>query len=128
MPIFLDPDFNELPLLPSTLQSRYISAGKRVFLESCISSPWEQALVIYLGDDIYPHQIGSYLRPTFLEIPAQPQDYMINLLAFHKRSHANEWLPWVPSAGQSAGPITIAWDDSAEDGDYRDLRINLLTD
>jgi hypothetical protein len=128
MPIFLDPDLNEVPLLITTVQSRSISAGKTVFLDSVINSAWEQALVIYLNDERYQHQIGSFIRPSSLIIPPQPADYTLHLIGYHKRSHAEASLPWVASAGSSVGPITIAWDDSAEDGDYRDLRLNWLTD
>jgi hypothetical protein len=126
--VFLDPDNVETPLLFNSVQTRIIPAGKQVFLDACIGSAWEQALVIYQNDVRYPHQIGSFIRPISLVIPALEFEYHLNLIAFHKRSHANAELPWVASAGQSVGPVVTAWDDSAEDGDYRDLRVNLLTD
>ncbi len=126
--MYLDPDNNLIPLLPTTVQTRFIGAGKTAFIDAVLNSAWEQALVLYIGDVRYGHQIGSHLRPLNLVLPPQPFDYQLNMVAFHKRAFLNAELPWIASNGTTVGPIGMAWDDSADDMDFRDLRINLVTD
>ncbi len=74
-----------------------------------------------------PAEQSDLLRPNMLTIPKQEAGYELSMVAWHKRSNPNAALPWVASRGQRIGPVVFAWDDSAEDGDYRDVRIKLVT-
>jgi len=128
MPQFLDPEGNVVPLGDTAALSLIIPAGRTVLLYASFDGGWEQAAVIYLNEERFESQLGSFvLRSTSLEIPAQDADYTLTLIGWHKRSNANPDLPWVASRGRRFGPVVFAWDDSAEDEDYRDLRIKLLT-
>lgn len=123
-----DPEGNPSYLTENSALSLSITAGQNVHLYASFDSAWEQAVVIYLGDKRHDNQLGSYLlRPSVLIIPAQEEDYELTLVAWHKRSSPNASLPWIASRGQRIGPIVFAWDDSAGDGDYRDVRIKLVT-
>ena len=105
-----------------------IPADQNVHLYASFDTAWEQAVVIYINGERYGEQLGSYvLRPSALTIPKQESGYELTLVAWHKRSDPNAALPWVASRGQRIGPVVFAWDDSAEDGDYRDTRIKLVT-
>jgi hypothetical protein len=124
----LDPEGNPSFLAENSALSLSIPAGQNVHLYATFDSAWEQAVVIYLDGRRYENQLGSYiLRPSVLVIPKQEKDYELTLVAWHKRSNPNASLPWVASRGQRIGPVVFAWDDSAGDGDYRDVRIKLVT-
>jgi hypothetical protein len=113
-------DYSALSLL--------IPADQNVHLYASFDTAWEQAVVLYINGERYKDQLGSYiLRPSMLTIPKQETAYELTLVAWHKRSNPNAALPWVASRGQRIGPIVFAWDDSAEDGDYCDTRIKLVT-
>jgi len=105
-----------------------IPAEQSVHLYASFDSAWEQAVVVYIDGERYEDQLGSYiLRPSVLTIPKRDASYELTLVGWHKRSNANATLPWVASRGQRIGPVVFAWDDSAEDGDYRDTRVKLVT-
>ena len=123
-----DPEGNEAPLNPTTALSLIIPAEQEVFLYASFDGAWEQAVVLYLNGQRFENQLGSYiLRPNFLSVPRQASEYELTLVGWHKRSSPNAALPWVASRGQRFGPVVFAWDDSAEDGDFRDTRIKLVT-
>jgi hypothetical protein len=129
MSTHFDPEGNELQLHPTTALSLLIPAGRTVFLYASFEGGWEQAVVIHLDGQRFENQLGSYiLRPSVLEVPKQSADYTLTLVGWHKRSNPNAALPWVPSRGRRLGPVVFAWDDSADDEDYRDIRIKLVTD
>lgn len=129
MPIHLDPEGNESVLHPTSSLSLIIPAERAVLLYASFDGSWEQALVLHINGERFEEQIGSFvLRPSFLRVPPQPADYELTLVGWHKRSNADGSLPWVPSRGRRIGPVVFAWDDSADDEDYRDMRIKLLTD
>ena len=108
--------------------SLMIPAEQNVHLYASFDGAWEQAVVLYINGARYESQLGSYiLRPSVLTIPKQEGSYELTLVAWHKRSNANPSLPWVASRGQRIGPVVFAWDDSAEDDDFRDTRIKLVT-
>ena len=128
MSLFLDPEGNAVPMGDTAALSLVIPAGRSVLLYASFDGGWEQAAVIYLDEERYEYQMGSFvLRSTTLEISPREADYKLTLIGWHKRSNANPSLPWVASRGRRFGPVVFAWDDSAEDEDYRDLRIKLLT-
>jgi hypothetical protein len=123
-----DPEGNASVLTDTSALSLTIPAEQNVHLYASFDTAWEQAVVLYINGARYENQIGSYiLRPSVLVIPKQDAPYDLTLVAWHKRSNANASLPWVASRGQRIGPVVFAWDDSAEDGDYRDVRIKLVT-
>jgi hypothetical protein len=123
-----DPEGNVSSLADNSSLSLIIPAEQNVHLYASFDAAWEQAVVIYINGQRYEHQLGSYvLRPDVLTIPRQDAPYELSLVAWHKRSNADSTLPWVASRGQRIGPVVFAWDDSAEDGDYRDTRIKLVT-
>jgi len=123
-----DPEGNASVLADTSALVLSIPAEQRVHLYASFDSAWEQALVIYINGERYEDQLGSYvLRPNALTIPKQDAPYELTLVAWHKRSNANADLPWVASRGQRMGPVVFAWDDSADDNDYRDLRVKLVT-
>jgi len=129
MALHFDPDGNESALHPTSALSLMIPAEKKVYLYASFDSAWEQALVVHINGERFENQLGSYLlRPCVLTIPGQPAEYELSLVGWHKRSSADASLPWVASRGQRMGPVVLAWDDSAEDEDYRDMRVKLLTD
>ena len=128
MYVNIDPEGNVSGIFPDSPLSLVIPAGFNVHLFGSFDSAWEQAVVIYIDGQRYDHQIGSYfLRPKTQTIPKREEPFELTLVAWHKRSDANPDLPWVASRGQRIGPVVFAWDDSAEDGDYRDTRIKLVT-
>ena len=128
MSLQYDPEGNEAVLFPTSSLSLIIPAEREVFLYANFDTAWEQAVVLYLDGVRYENQLGSYiLRPSFLAIPKQPADYELSLVGWHKRSNPNPHLPWVASRGRRNGPVVFAWDDSAEDDDYRDIRVKLVT-
>jgi len=99
-----------------------------VHLYASFDAAWEQAVVIYLNGERFDGQLGSYvLRSESLVIPPQPVSYELTLVGWHKRSNPNASLPWVASRGCRIGAVVFAWDDSADDGDYRDARVKLVT-
>jgi hypothetical protein len=123
-----DPEGNASVLSDKSALILSIPAEQNVHLYASFDSAWEQAVVIYLNDVRFENQLGSYiLRPSVLTIPKQEAPYELSLVGWHKRSNANASLPWIASRGQRIGPVVFAWDDSAEDGDYRDVRIKLVT-
>jgi hypothetical protein len=123
-----DPEGNASVLSANSALSLVIPAEQNVHLYASFETAWEQAVVIYIDGERYENQLGSYiLRPSVLTIPKRDVSYEITLVAWHKRSNPNAALPWVASRGQRIGPVVFAWDDSAEDGDYRDARIKLVT-
>jgi len=129
MALHFDPDGNESVLYPTSALSLMIPAEKKVYLYASFDPAWEQALVVHINGERFENQLGSYLlRPAFLTIPGQPTEYELSLVGWHKRSSADASLPWVASRGQRMGPVVLAWDDSADDEDYRDMRVKLLTD
>lgn len=130
MSLHIDPNEIESVLHPTSVLTLMIPAGRKVYLYASFDSAWEQALVAYIDGERYECQLGSFphLRPASLVIPAQANDYELTLVGWHKRSSPNAALPWVASRGQRIGPVVFAWDDSADDDDYRDMRIKLLTD
>lgn len=115
-------------LTPTSALSLIIPADLNVHLYASFDSAWEQAVVVLINGERYENQIGSYiLRPHFLLIPKRDAQYDLTLVGWHKRSNPNAELPWVASKGRRFGPVVFAWDDSAEDEDYRDIRIKLVT-
>ena len=123
-----DPEGNVSVLSENSALSLSIPADQNVHLYASFDSAWEQAVVIYVNGSRYENQLGSYiLRPSVLTLPKQEVGYELTLVAWHKRSNPNASLPWIASRGQRIGPVVFAWDDSAEDGDYRDVRIKLVT-
>jgi hypothetical protein len=123
-----DPEGNASVLTDNSALSLVIPAEQSVHLYASFDTAWEQAVVIYINGERYENQLGSYiLRPSVLTIPQRDAPYELTLVAWHKRSNPNATLPWVASRGQRVGPVVFAWDDSAEDGDYRDVRIKLVT-
>jgi len=112
----------------SSALSLSIPQGVNVHLDGSFDSAWEQAVVIFINGQRYENQLGSYiLRQQALLLPALPEPYELTLVGWHKRSGPNAGLPWVASRGRRIGPVVFAWDDSAEDEDYRDIRIKLVT-
>jgi len=123
-----DPEGNASALLDNSALSLVIPAEQNVHLYASFDTAWEQAVVAYINGERHENQLGSYvLRPSALTIPKRDAFYELTLVAWHKRSNPNEVLPWVASRGQRIGAVVFAWDDSAEDGDYRDVRIKLVT-
>jgi hypothetical protein len=123
-----DPEGNHSVLSDFSALSLTIPAEQNVHLYASFDSSWEQAVVLYVDGERYENQLGSYiLRPSVLTIPKRESGYELTLVAWHKRSNPNASLPWVASRGQRVGPVVFAWDDSAEDGDFRDVRIKLVT-
>jgi hypothetical protein len=128
MSLQYDPEGNESTLHPTTALSLIIPAQREAFLYASFDGAWEQAVVLYLDGQRFEIQLGSFiLRPSFLIVPAQPSEYELTLVGWHKRSSPNASLPWVASRGQRIGPVVFAWDDSADDDDFRDTRIKLVT-
>ena len=128
MYVNIDPEGNVSGIFPDSPLSLLVPAGYNVHLYGSFDSSWEQAIVIYIDGQRYDHQIGSFiLRPKVVTIPKREEGYELTLVAWHKRSDPNPDLPWVASRGQRVGPVVFAWDDSAEDGDYRDARVKLVT-
>ncbi len=129
MSLQYDPDGNESVLHPTSALSLIIPADCSVYLHASFDTAWEQAVVLHINGERFENQIGSFiLRPNFLVVPKQATEYELALVGWHKRSAANAALPWVASRGRRMGPVIFAWDDSAEDEDYRDIRIKLVTD
>ena len=127
MDIHFDPDGNPSTLTETSAISLTVSGGVSVFLDATFDSAWEQAVVAYLNGWRFENQIGSYiLRPNFTVIPPQEAPYELTLVGWHKRSRASAHLPWVASRGRRIGPVVFAWDDSADDEDYRDIRVKLV--
>jgi hypothetical protein len=123
-----DPEGNESTLHPTTALSLIILAEQEVFLYASFDGAWEQAVVLYLDGQRFEIQLGSYiLRPSSLVVPRQASEYELTLVGWHKRCSPNAALPWVASRGQRIGPVVFAWDDSADDNDFRDTRIKLVT-
>ena len=123
-----DPEGNPSLLTENSALTLQIPADQNVHLFASFDAAWEQAVVIYINGSRFDAQLGSYiLRPSVLTIPKQDAPFELSLVAWHKRSNANATLPWIASRGQRIGPVVFAWDDSAEDGDYRDVRIKLVT-
>jgi len=123
-----DPEGNASALFNDSALSLTIPAEQSVHLYASFDAAWEQAVVLHIDGHRYEYQLGSYvLRPNVLTIPRQDAPYELTMVAWHKRSNANPALPWVASRGQRVGPVVFAWDDSADDGDYRDVRIKLVT-
>jgi hypothetical protein len=128
MYVNFDPEGNVSGIFPDSPVSLMIPAGYSVHLYASFDSAWEQAVVIYIDNEKYDQQLGSYvLRSKALTIPKRETAFELTLVGWHKRSDANPDLPWVASRGQRVGPVVFAWDDSAEDGDYRDTRVKLVT-
>jgi hypothetical protein len=129
MPLHFDPNGNESILHPTSVLSLIIPADCGVYLYASFDAAWEQAVVLHINGERFENQIGSFiLRPSFLALPKQPTGYELALVGWHKRSAPDAALPWVASRGRRIGPVVFAWDDSAEDEDYRDIRIKLVTD
>ena len=129
MSLHLDPEGNESALHPTSALSLLIPADRGVHLYASFDSAWEQAVTLCLNGSRYEYQLGSFiLRSSSLTIPPQPAEYELTLVGWHKRSDANAALPWLASRGQRIGPVVFAWDDSADDEDYRDARVKLVTD
>ena len=123
-----DPEGNVSILSENSALSLSIPADQNVHLYASFDSAWEQAVVLYLNGHRYENQLGSYiLRPNNMVVPKQASDYELVLVGWHKRSSPNAGLPWVASRGQRIGPVVFAWDDSADDNDFRDTRIKLVT-
>jgi hypothetical protein len=123
-----DPDGHAAHLFETSALSLIISPAQSVYLDATFDSAWEQAVVVHLNGQRFENQLGSYfLRPSALIVPPQTSEYELTLVGWHKRSGPNGDLPWVPSRGRRFGPVVFAWDDSAEDEDYRDIRIKLVT-
>jgi hypothetical protein len=128
MSTHFDPDGNPAVLSDTSALSLIIPAERSVLLYASFDGAWEQALVIYRNGERFENQIGSFvLRPGSLVVPPLASEYQLTLVGWHKRSSANPDLPWVASRGRRLGPVVFAWDDSADDEDYRDLRVKLLT-
>jgi hypothetical protein len=123
-----DPEGNASVLYNDSALSLSVPAEQNVHLYASFDSAWEQAVVVYINGERYESQIGSYiLRPSVLMISKQDAPFELTLVAWHKRSNPNASLPWIASRGQRVGAVVFAWDDSADDGDYRDVRIKLVT-
>jgi len=123
-----DPEGNVSVLAEGSALTLSIPSEQNVHLYASFDGSWEQAIVLFIDGERYENQLGSYiLRPSVLTIPKREFAYELTLVAWHKRSDANASLPWVASRGQRIGPVVFAWDDSAEDADYRDVRIKLVT-
>jgi len=123
-----DPEGHESVLFPTSALSLIIPAERNVYLYTSFEGGWEQAIVIYQNGERYEYQLGSFiLRSDYLALPQQAADYELTLVGWHKRSSPNAALPWIASRGRRMGPVVFAWDDSAEDEDYRDARIKLVT-
>jgi hypothetical protein len=128
MYVNIDPEGNVSGIFPDSPLSLVIPAGYSVHLYASFDSAWEQAVVLYTDGQRYDNQLGSFvMRQKSLTIPKRDEAFELTLVAWHKRSDANPDLPWVASRGQRVGPVVFAWDDSAEDGDYRDVRVKLVT-
>ena len=128
MYVNIDPEGNVSGIFPDSPLSLLIPAGHNVHLYASFDGAWEQAVVVYLDGQRHDSQLGSFvLRDKVITIPQRETSFELTLVAWHKRSDANPSLPWVASRGQRVGPVVFAWDDSAEDGDYRDVRIKLVT-
>lgn len=128
MSTHLDPEGNASVLSDTSVLSLIVPAELKVFIYASFDSAWEQAVVFYANGERLDNQIGSFtLRPDSIVIPPQASQYELSMVAWHKRSNANAELPWVASRGRRIGPVVFAWDDSAEDEDYRDVRIKLVT-
>ncbi len=128
MSTHLDPEGIPSVLNDTSALSLIIPAERTVFLYASFDGAWEQALVVYINGERFENQIGSFvLRPHTLVVPPQAAEYQLTLVGWHKRSDANPDLPWVASRGRRIGPVVFAWDDSADDEDYRDMRVKLLT-
>jgi hypothetical protein len=128
MPTHFDPEGIESVLADTSALSLIIPAELKVFLYASFDGAWEQALVLYRNGERIEEQMGSFvLRSNALVLPPQASQYELTLVGWHKRSDANPNLPWVASRGRRIGPVVFAWDDSAEDDDYRDIRIKLVT-
>jgi hypothetical protein len=128
MSIHFDPEGNASTLSANSALSLVIPAQQNVHLYASFDTAWEQAVVLYINGGRHESQLGNYiLRPSALTIPKQDAPYELTLVAWHKRSNPNAALPWVASRGQRIGAVVFTWDDSAEDGDYRDARIKLVT-
>jgi len=128
MSIHLDPEENASVLADTSALSLIVPGELKVFIYASFDSAWEQAVVFYANGERLENQIGNFiLRPNSVVIPPQASQYELTMVAWHKRSNANAGLPWVASRGRRIGPVVFAWDDSAEDEDYRDVRIKLVT-
>jgi hypothetical protein len=128
MSTHLDPEGNASVLTDTSALSLLIPAELSVFVYASFDSAWEQAVLFYCNGERLDNQLGSFvLRPNSLVIPPQASQYELTMVAWHKRSNPNANLPWVASRGRRIGPVVFAWDDSAEDEDYRDVRIKLVT-
>ena len=128
MSAHFDPEGNASVLSDNSALSLVIPAEQNVHLYASFDTAWEHAVVIYIDGVRHENQLGSYiLRPSVLTIPQREASYELTLVAWHKRSNPNAALPWVASRGQRIGPVVFAWDDSAEDGDYCDTRVKLVT-
>ena len=128
MSTHFDPEGNASFLADTSALSLVIPPEVNVFLYASFDSAWEQAVVLYCNGERMENQIGSFiLRPSALVISPQGAQYELTLVGWHKRSNPNAHLPWVASRGRRIGPVVFAWDDSAEDEDYRDIRIKLVT-
>jgi len=128
MSIHFDPEGNESVLFDTSALTLSIPAEVNVYLYADFDGAWEQAVVLYRNGERIEEQMGSFiLRPNALAIPPQASQYELTMVGWHKRSNPNPHLPWVASRGRRIGPVVFAWDDSAEDDDYRDIRIKLVT-
>jgi hypothetical protein len=128
MSIYCDPEGTESTLADTSALSLLIFPDVTVYLYASFDTAWEQAVVVHLNGERFEQQLGSFiLRPQSLVIPPQTYQYELTLVGWHKRSNANASLPWVASRGRRLGPVVFAWDDSADDEDYRDTRIKLVT-
>jgi hypothetical protein len=128
MYVNIDPEGNVSGIFPDSPLSLVIPAGYSVHLFASFDGAWEQAVVLYIDGQRYENQLGSFvMREKVITIPKRDTPFELTLVAWHKRSDANAELPWVASRGQRVGPVVFAWDDSAEDGDYRDVRVKLVT-
>jgi hypothetical protein len=123
-----DPEGNPSVLFDTSVLFLSIAAEQSVHLYASFDSAWEQAVLLYINGERFEGQLGSYiLRSSVLTVPKQEAAYELALVGWHKRSSADPALPWVASRGQRQGPVVFAWDDSADDNDYRDARIKLVT-
>ncbi len=124
----IDPEGNVSVLGDTSAITVIIPAEQTVLLFASFEGGWEQAAVFFINGERFENQIGSFLlRSNSLSIPPQPAQYELTLVGWHKRTSADPKLPWIASRGRRIGPVVFAWDDSAEDEDYRDMRIKLLT-
>jgi len=128
MAIHIDPDGYPNTLTDSSAITLHISDGVAVHLDASFDSAWEQAVTAFINGVPFEGQLGSYiLRPNFIVIPPQAEGYELTLVGWHKRCRPNAHLPWVASRGRRFGAVVFAWDDSADDEDYRDIRVKLVT-